>query len=152
MAITVFALIVWCARKWLWAKRELVADYVVALCTVLAGCYFTLGGRMNLAMSVVCAGWGLALSTGLRTVRLSGLLPRKHIVELLWALPATLLLATMPKLSGRLWPTQTLRHRPSSNRRIKKAEPISPASQSTKLTASETASRVLAVRANRVIA
>ena len=89
VATLVILFILWRARKWLWAKRDLIADYVVALGTVLTVYHFALGGRMGYITTTLCVGWGLLLSAGLRTVRLSGLVPRKRIVELLWVVPAT---------------------------------------------------------------
>jgi len=84
--------VVWCFRMTLWAYRESLADYLVGMAIVSTVLYFvpeTQLGFRSLVLGAYLVGYGLILTWALRTVRLSGWLPRKPFVELLWSLPAT---------------------------------------------------------------
>jgi len=88
--------VVWRFRMTLWVYRESLADYFVGMAIVSGILYFIPETRLGFRSLVLDAyylmGYGLILTWALRTVRLSAWLPRKPLVELLWALPTTPLL------------------------------------------------------------
>lgn len=86
---------IWRHRMKFWQARALIADYLLAFAVVGAimhGFPDARLGYINLVFGVYFVGYSFVLVWALRTVRHSGWLPRKPVVELLWVLPATPLL------------------------------------------------------------
>jgi hypothetical protein len=80
----------------LWERREPVADYLVGLLAASVNLYRVLHlapeiwrGFGSVVLGVHLIGYALIVAWALRTVRLSGWLPRKPLVELLWSVPLT---------------------------------------------------------------
>lgn len=88
----VFGKLIWRHRLKFWNARAFIADYLLAFAVVgviMHGLPAARFGYANLIFGVYFLGYSLVLVWALRTVRYSGWLPRKPVVELLWALPAT---------------------------------------------------------------
>lgn len=86
------ASIIWKRRLKIWARRETIADYVVGLAVV--GTFLIAVKSIDWSASWLIfgecmLGYSLIVTWALRTVRLSGWLPRRPLVEILWALPST---------------------------------------------------------------
>lgn len=82
----------WRRRLKIWNARAFIADYLAAFAIVGAvahACPQSRLGLEKLALGAYVLGYGLLLVWALRTVRHSGWLPRKPVLELLWAVPAT---------------------------------------------------------------
>lgn len=83
-------------RRKLWERRESVADYLVGLlaasanlCRVLHAAPEICRGFGSEMLGLHLIGYALIVAWALRTVRRSGWLPRKPLVELLWSVPLT---------------------------------------------------------------
>lgn len=82
----------WRRRLKIWNARAFIADYLAAFAIMGALAYAYPQARLGLekvALGGYLLGYGLLLVWALRTVRHSGWLPRKPVLELLWAIPAT---------------------------------------------------------------
>ena len=82
----------WRRRLKIWDARAFIADYLAAFAITGAVAYAYPEAKLGLqkvALGAYLLGYGLLLVWALRTVRHSGWLPRKPVLELLWAIPAT---------------------------------------------------------------
>lgn len=82
----------WRRRLKIWNARAFIADYLAAFAIMGALAYASPQARLGLekvALGGYLLGYSLLLVWALRTVRHSGWLPRKPVLELLWAIPAT---------------------------------------------------------------
>lgn len=82
-------------RKRLWKYREPLSDYIVGITCVSAILWLFPEMQLGLTTYYLAAyllGYGVLVSLALRTVRISGWLPRRVLVEHMWVVPMTPLL------------------------------------------------------------
>lgn len=88
--------VLWKLRAKIWLRRVAIGDYLAALAIVGTALYFVAGELLasllqdvNFVVGVYAVSFAMILAWAFRTVRASGWLPQRPLVEMLWIIPAT---------------------------------------------------------------